>query len=382
MHVLHVCNSIMAGGAELHLLTLCRGLAAHGLRQTVAYLHDRPVSRSLRKEFEAAGIATEKIPANGRYNVTFPFAVDALVRTLRPDLLHTHLPRADLAGGFVKLRHRDLPWVVSVHNIYTARSWTGSAALPLLDVVWRKADTLIAISHAVRDWLIRERGIPSDRVRIVHYGIDPAPFLAPHPDARVRWGLPDGPVAAAIGRLTPHKGFGTLIDAWQQVRARLPEAVLVIAGWDVAGYRKELEARVSARGPDPGVRFLGFVDDVPSLLAACDIFVLPSTSEGFGQVVIEAMAAARPVVVSRIAPLTEIVADGETGLLVPPEDPDALAAAIVRLLEAPGRAAEMGARARARALAEFSAPRMAEQTLALYRGLVSDGRLAQEPVDA
>lgn len=374
MHVLHVSNSIMAGGAELHLLTLCRGLAARSVRQTVAYLHDRPVSRSLKDEFEDAGVSTRKIPANGRYNVTFPLAVDALVRALRPDLLHTHLPRADLAGVFVKFRHHDLPWVVSVHNIYTTRSWTGSAALPLLDVAWRNADTLIAISHAVRDWLVGGRGIPAGRVRVVHYGIDPSRFLVPHPDARARWGLPDSPVVAAIGRLTLHKGFATLIDAWRQVHARLPEAVLVIAGWDVGGYRRELETQVAANGLDSNVRLLGFVDDVPELLAACDVFVLPSTSEGFGQVVIEAMASAKPVVVSRIPPLTEIVIDGETGLLVPPGTPNALSVALISLFEAGARAAQLGAHGRARVLAEFSAEHMAEQTMAVYAQVMASRR--------
>jgi len=383
VRVLHVTNSIMAGGAELHLLALCRRLAARDVRQTVVYLHDRPVTRNLRAEFEEAGIATRRVPANGRYNVAFPFAVASVVGALRPDLVHTHLPRADLAGGFVKLRRPSLPWVVSMHNIYTADSWSAAGLLPFLDLVWRRADGVIAISQAVADWLVRARRVSADRVRVIHYGIEPEPFLAPHPDARTRWGLPDGPLVTAIGRLTPHKGFATLITAWRTVRDRMPNAMLVIAGWDVGGYRQELQSLVEALHLPAAVRLVGFVDDVPAFLAAGDVFALPSTSEGFGQVVIEAMAAARPVVVSRIPPLTEIVADGDTGLLVPPEDADALAAAILSLLETPCHAGEMGARARARVLAEFSAARMAEQTLAIYQRLVSEyGRPAPEAVDA
>lgn len=364
----------MAGGAELHLLALCRELAARGVTQTVVYLHDRPVTRNLRAEFEAAGIGTRKVLANGRYNVTFPFAVASAVATLQPDLLHTHLPRADLAGGFVKFRRHDLPWVVSMHNTYTAQSWSGPGLLPLFDLAWRRADMVIAISHAVQEWLVRARRVSADRVRVIHYGIDPGPFLASHPDARERWGLSGGPVVAAIGRLTPHKGFATLIAAWRIVRARIPGAVLAIAGWDVAGYRQELQRMIDSLGLHDAVRLLGFVDDVPTLLAACDVFALPSTSEGFGQVVIEAMAAARPVVVSRIPPMTEIVGDGDTGLLVPPADDESLASAILRLLEAPGQAAEMGTRARVRALAEFSAARMAEQTMATYTEALEHGK--------
>jgi glycosyltransferase involved in cell wall biosynthesis len=374
---------MMAGGAELHLLALCRQLAMRGVRQTVVYLHDRPVTRNLRTEFEDAGIATYQIPANGRYNVTFPFAVASAVGALRPDLLHTHLPRADLAGGFVKFRRPDLPWVVSMHNIYTARSWSGPGLLPVLDFVWRRADAVIAISHAVADWLTRVRRIHADRVRVIHYGIDPAPFLVAHSDARARWGLPGGPVVAAIGRLTPHKGFATLIRAWRTVRAQMPDAVLAIAGWDVGGYRQELESLVASLNLGSAVRFVGFVDDVPRFLSACDVFAMPSTSEGFGQVVIEAMAAARPVVVSRIEPLTEIATDGETGLLVPPGDPSVLAGALLWLLEAPDRAADIGARGRAYVLVEFSAARMADHTLAIYHRLLSGrGHVTHEAVDA
>jgi glycosyltransferase involved in cell wall biosynthesis len=370
MHVLHVTNSIMAGGAELHLLTLCHHLTQRGVRQSIAYLHERPVSRTLRGEFEKAGVPTIPVRANGRYDPTFPFAVHRVVDRLNPDILHTHLPRADLAGGYLRLRRR-LPWVVSMHNIYGPHSWSGAALLPLLGRVWRSADTVIAISQAVKDWLVGAHGVRGDRVRVIHYGIDPAPFAAPPEDAKARWNLSGRPVVTAIGRLTPHKGFATLISAWKTVRPELPDAVLAIAGWDVRGYRSILEAQIEALGLRDAVRLVGFVDDVPAFLAAGDVFVHPSRSEGFGQVVIEAMAAARPVVALRIPPLTEVVVDGETGFLVPPGDANAMGAALRRLLSDPG-SAELGVRGRARALEHFSASRMAEQTLEVYSDLLSD----------
>ncbi|HEV8352577.1 MAG TPA: glycosyltransferase, partial [bacterium] len=103
MHVLHVSNSLVAGGSELHLLALCRHLGALGVTQTVAYLHERPVSRTLKDNFEAIGVPAIPAHAEGRYNVTFPLAVSSIVARIGPDILHTHLPRADLAGAFVTL---------------------------------------------------------------------------------------------------------------------------------------------------------------------------------------------------------------------------------------------------------------------------------------
>ncbi|MGH2348361.1 MAG: glycosyltransferase family 4 protein, partial [bacterium] len=278
---------------------------------------------------------------------------------------------ADLAGGYVRLRRRRLPWVISMHNIYGPHSWSGAALLPVLSRVWRSADTIIAISGAVKDWLVHQRGVPSERVQVIHYGIDAAPWLVPHPDAKGRWGLAGRPVVGAIGRLTPHKGFATLVSAWPAVRSQIPDAVLAIAGWDVKGHRQELQALIDGLGLQDAVRLVGFVDAVPAFLAACDVFVHPSTSEGFGQVVIEAMAAARPVVALRIPPLTEIVVDGETGFLVPPGDADAMGAALRRVLSDP-RSGALGLRGRARVLEDFSAGCMAERTRQVYCDLLHD----------
>jgi glycosyltransferase involved in cell wall biosynthesis len=364
MHVLHVSNSLVAGGSELHLLALCRHLGALGVTQTVAYLHERPVSRTLKDNFEAIGVPAIPAHAEGRYNVTFPLAVSSIVARIGPDILHTHLPRADLAGAFVTLRARSLPWVISMHNIYGAHSWSGAALLPVLDVVWRRADLIIAVSGAVAEWLIG-RGIDPGRVRMIHYGIDDEAFAPPPGDPKARWGWSGRPVVTAIGRLTPHKGFATLISAWQVVHAQMPDAVLAIAGWDVQGYRQVLEAQIDALGLQDAVRLMGFLDDVPAFLAAGDVFAHPTTSEGFGQVMIEAMAAARPIVCSRIPPLMEIVVDGETGVFVPPGDAEALGAALLRMLTDP-EAPAMGARGRARVRAHYSAARMAERTLDVY----------------
>ena len=147
---------------------------------------------------------------------------------------------------------------------------------------------------------------------------------------------------------------------------RVPHARLLIAGHDPWGYGATLRRLIDRLGLGEKVRLVGFQNDIVAFLSALDVFAITSSSEGFGQVVVEAMAAAKPVVASKIAPLTEIIGDGETGLLVEPGDPTAFADAIVALLKNPIERERMGLRGRERVKKFFTAERMARQTLALY----------------
>jgi glycosyltransferase involved in cell wall biosynthesis len=154
------------------------------------------------------------------------------------------------------------------------------------------------------------------------------------------------------------------------VLERAPHATLMIAGHDPWGYGESLQALINGLELQKQVRLVGFQRDVPAFLQALDVFAFASRSEGFGQVVIEAMAAEKPVVVSRIPPLTEIVVDRESGLLVDPDDPQAFANALVWLLTHPEEAQHMGKRGQERAWQQFSAARMGEETLALYAAVL------------
>ena len=200
---------------------------------------------------------------------------------------------------------------------------------------YRKADAIIAISGAVKGWLHDDLGICADKVNIIHYGIEPERFAVV---IRADWktGQPNRrSVIGSIGRLEPGKNFECLIHAMKSVRTQLPNASLLIAGHDIEGYGKKLEKLIVELDLAEHVRVIGFQNDVPSFLRGMDVFAFASRTEGFGQVVIEAMASGTPVVVSRIAPLTEIVKEGDNGLLVDPDDPPGFARAIIWLLNHP-----------------------------------------------
>jgi glycosyltransferase involved in cell wall biosynthesis len=369
MKVLHLINTLSAGGAELHLLTLCRYLTRWGVDVVVGCLREQVEgSRSLRPDFERDGIRVIDLQAYRRYDFGFPVRAVRLLKQEQPELLHTHLPRADFAGAIWHWLHPSIPWICSVHDIYN-RSWSAEWSLALCSLLWRKADGLIAISHAVKDWLVEERHVPSEKVTVIYYGIEPKRFARPDADLRKTWGLEGSPVVGSIGRLEPRKAHDRLIRAMPALLEQVPNTSLLIAGHDPWGYSKDLHELIEELGLEEQVRLVGFQADVASFLGALDVFAFATRSEGFGQVVVEAMAAGKPVVTSKIAPLTQIVVDGETGLLVEPEKPGTFARAISWLLIHPEEARRMGMQGRERIYSHFSAEKMVAKVMSLYEEL-------------
>ncbi len=367
MKILHAINSLSAGGAELHLLTLCRHLRRAGVEVVVGYLKEGKGSRFLRGDFEREGIRVADLKGERLWDGRCLWRAVQWVRQERPDLVHTHLPRADLVGALVRAAGARVAWVSSVHAIYS-RSWRGKWSLPLFALLWRRADAVIAISYAVKDWLVKEHRVPPGKVHVIHYGIEPERFASL---GEAKAGEGDRPVIGTIGRLEPVKGHETLVRAMPLVLSRHPQARLRIAGHDPWGYSGSLRRLSESLGLEERVELLGFVEDIPSFLREIDVFAFASRSEGFGQVVIEAMAAKRPVVVSAIPPLTEIVVDKETGLWAKPEDPSSFAEAIIWLLTHRAEAKKMGEKGYQRVVSVFSAQRMTERTLSLYSELAA-----------
>jgi len=369
MKILHLITTLAGGGAEFHLLTLCRYQKKQGMEVVVACLSEfGKDGRSLRRDFENEGIRVIRLCDGHRFELRSFSRIVRLVETERPNIFHTHLPRADLTGALARFLNPSVAWVCSLHAIYSD-DWSGRWSLPLLRFLWNRADAIICISHAVSDWLI-EGGMPADRAKVIHYGIEPDKFSQPRVDLRKEWALNGSAIIGSIGRLEPRKGHDCLIEAMAILVKRLPNVLLLIAGHDSWGYGVNLGRRIDELGLKDRVRLIGFQNDVVSFLNTLDVFALATNSEGFGQVVIEAMAAGKPVVTSKIAPLTEIVADGETGLLVESRSPQSFASAIAQLLIDPMERHRMGARGRERVTKSFTAERMTQETLLLYENLL------------
>ncbi len=291
------------------------------------------------------------------------------IGAIAPDLVHTNSTKMHLLAG-AAARLRRLPVVWHMRDLMTqpgARSWLARA-------VRRIRPEVIAISQAVAGQF---DGLPC-RVHVVPNGVPLQDFHPgePREGLREEIGLPDGaPAVCVVGRLTPWKGHQVLLRAWASVVRAAPDARLLVVGevafWE-DGYEDELRSLAADLGIEDGVLWLGFREDVADLLRLSDLLVLASIDEPFGRVVIEAMATGLPVVATDSGGVPEIVVDGETGLLVPPERPEPMADAIVQVLGDPSRAGTMGEAGRRRAVELFDVRRVARQVGEIYRDIFGD----------
>lgn len=278
------------------------------------------------------------------------------LRRLRPHVVHAVdvWPAAQLAGRLAGAR------VLVTHHTPELERRFSLAGRLWWRLGWMARPEVVYTSETDR----RGDGRKLLRTHVVPLGIELDRFLAvDHRPA-------DGPVVGNVARLSEQKGHRYLLEAVPLVLERHPSARFALVG--DGELRGELEALAESLGVAGHVEFLGRRDDVPELLATFDVFALPSLFEGLCLAVIEAQAAGVPVVATPVGGIRETVVDGETGLLVPPRDAAALAAAIVRLLDGPEEAARLAASARTR-VGRFSVERMVEATLSLYAGQSPNG---------
>jgi glycosyltransferase involved in cell wall biosynthesis len=287
------------------------------------------------------------------------------VRDLRPDVLHASLPHpwSCQYGIIAGLLNPGVRTVAVQHAILPARvrrqAWLNHLTLSRLDAH-------IALSPSQARLIEEMARLPPGSMKIIHNGI--ADFRV---DAEPR--PVDGPIVGSVGRLSPEKGFDLLLRALKQI----PGLTAVIAGR--GAEREQLERLADELGVANRVVMPGFVPDARTWMAMYDVFAVPSRSEGMPLALIEAMLASRPVVVTAIGGMPDVVVDGETGLVVPPEDPDALAEALRTLFAEDGTRVAMGTGGRARAREEFSFERMVDSYEALYEDLVSPVESSRDP---
>jgi glycosyltransferase involved in cell wall biosynthesis len=288
------------------------------------------------------------------------------LRALQPDIVHTHLLHADLYG-IPAARWAGVPVVVSSrHNDNNFRR-----RFPIRQVnqlLWRLADAGIGISDAIARFSIEVEGAPVEKIHRIYYGLElakPLDRASARSALASEIGFPDDTILIGmVCRLIEQKGVSDGLRAFAHVAQQHPNARLLIAG--EGPLRTALENEASTLGIKNRVHFLGWRGDIPALMAALDIFLMPSLWEGFGLVLLEAMAQAVPIIATYVSAIPEIVVNDETGILVPARDVEALAAALENLLADKPLRQYMGLQGQDRLETEFSAARMVDETKTLY----------------
>jgi glycosyltransferase involved in cell wall biosynthesis len=360
--VLHTQKVAGISGSEAYLLQLLPDLRERGWDVRFLMLHeDEPGAWEFAHALTERGVPLDDIRLRADVDpIAFGEVVAHLAR-VRPRILHTHLVHADVYGQLAGTVARVPLRLSTKHgfNEFREGRWFGLADRS----VGSLAHVHIAISQGLAQYLAETEGFDEEDFEIVHYGISARDGATPFAGAEPR--------LLCIGRLIPIKGHLVLLRALAQARGRVPGVTLDLAGRGplepaLKEYAREL-------GLEDAVRFLGFVSPVQQAVEDAAIVVVPSLGEGFGMVALEAMERARPVIASAVGGLPEIVVDGETGLVVPSGDADALAEAVVALAGDLDRSAAMGEAGRRRALAEFTPERSARRIEELYAGRLDDG---------
>jgi glycosyltransferase involved in cell wall biosynthesis len=354
------------GGAENAMLMLLATLDRSRWQPTLL-LDAGGDAAPLEERAAAIDVPTRRVPALplGLAGAHHALGLARWLRHERPALFHAHLswPLAAKWGLVAAVLAR-VPSVATVQLIPEMELERSSELQ--LRLLSRGVGRYIAVSGAIAHELAERFGWPADKIEVVYNAVDLARFeLSAPAGLREELGGREGvPLILTPARLDEQKGHDVLFQA----AAEVPEARFVLAG--EGPLRGQLEAEVAQLGLTERVLFLGRREDVPQLLASCDVFALPSLYEGSSLAVLEAMAARRAVVSSAIGGTAELIADGEDGLLVPPGDAPALATALRRLLADASLRADFAGKARARAEAEFSREPMGRRVEGIYEELL------------
>lgn len=360
MKILHVEAGKHYYGGARQVAYIIEGLAQRGVENFLTCPIGAEIAEAVGKTAQVHQLAM-----GGDADFGMAWRLATLIRTVQPDIVHLHSRRgADLWGG-IAARLTGTPCILS-------RRVDNPESRLQVALKYRLYDHVITISEGIRRVLLDE-GLSPQRVTCVRSAVDAAPYLIPvdRTAFRQEFSLPDQPIIIGmVAQLIPRKGHRYLIEAVASLRSSFPDLRVLLFG--KGSLQSELENEIEKNGLRDIIRFAGFRNDLPRWLGGLDILAHPADMEGLGVSLLQASAAAVPIVTSRAGGLPEAVAENVSGLLIPPGDVPALTSALRRLLDDADLRKEMGQAGRARILAEFSIDAMVDGNLAIYRKVLAD----------
>lgn len=363
MRVLQVTTHFNIGGISNYILTLSKALESKGVKTIVASAGGDLQDSLVRYHIPHYYLNMKTKFEFGPRVIVAGCALANLIKREKIDIIHAHSRVSQVAAAIASLA-TGVPYVTTCHGYFKKRS------RGLIDTWGAK---VIAISKAVKTHLERDLNVKSGRIELIYSGVDAAHFERAYSADEIRklkkemW-LHDGPVVGTIGRLSIVKGQRYLVEAMQQVVAKVPDVQAVIVG---TGEEEEaLRHLAGSLGIAGSVLFIPSCPDTHKFLSVMDVFVFPSVKEGLGIALLEAMAAARACVASRIGGIENIIKDGRTGILTDVGDVDAIAKGILRLLNDEKLRKEMGSSGRKLVKEQFTLDLMAENIAKLYKDII------------
>lgn len=328
----------------------------------------------LQDECTRLNVETCAIPLEGSFHIQWFKTCFKLLRAENVVLIHAHEFSA-IVYGWIVARLAGVPFVGTVHGKnYFWEKLRRRLAYRLVS----RSGRLVTVSEDLKQFLISAVGLSEARIQVIYNGIGNSSSVNDGDVDRCRAELdlkPGDPVIGAVGSLYPVKGHTYLLDAMPALIRQHPNITLLLIG--SGDLEVGLKEQARRQGVEGRVRFLGLRKDIPRLLAVMDVFVMPSLSEGHSLALLEAMLAGRPVVASRVGGNSELVLEGETGILVPSKDPEALTEAVHRLLDNRAMREAFGQRATRRVQQQFSARLMTDGYKRVYNDLLrsNEGRV-------
>jgi glycosyltransferase involved in cell wall biosynthesis len=362
MKILQVISSGGMYGAEAVILNLSRTLNQQGHTSLIGiFSNSSNPNLQLHERALAEGIQSHLIACRGQLDRAVPAAIRSLAATTGADLIHAHGYKADVYA-YLAMRRSSTPLVSTCHTWYDDNS-----LVRLYGVIDRRVlrhyQSVIAVSDDVRQRLL-DSGVAPDHIHFIRNGIDLRPFTNATPSLR-HLATPDGLLIGWVGRLTRDKGPDLFLHAIAQLRPEFPTAHYLMVG--EGPYRPECERLITDLALGDIVHLLGQRSDMPAVYASCDLMVSSSRREGLPMAILEGMANGLPWVATSVGAVPIVVRDGQTGVLVPPDNVEMLAKSLARMMRNTEERARMGIAARRLTESEFSAERMTEEYLRVYR---------------